>query len=59
MVSKYNIALKEARETHYWIRLIKEVNVFPDNKLDSIISECDEITAILTTIVKKLRAKMK
>lgn len=56
-VSKYNIALKEARETHYWLRLIKEVNIFPDGKLDSIISECNEIIAILTTIVKKLRAK--
>lgn len=56
--SKYNIALKEARETHYWLRLIKEVDVFPNGKLDSIVAECDEIIAILTTIVKKLRAKM-
>ena len=58
MVSKYNIALKEARETLYWLRLIKEVDIFPNDKLDSVITECNEITAILTTIVKKLRMKM-
>lgn len=52
-VSKYSIACKEARETHYWLRLIAECNVLPETRLGEITKECDELVAILTTIIKK------
>jgi len=55
-ISKCNIALKEARETHYWLRLLKETKVVPAQKLNGLASESDELVAILTTIVKKSRA---
>ncbi len=54
-LSKYNIALKEARETFYWLKLLVAVEVFPKNKLSDLLNECDELVAILTTIVKKVR----
>ncbi|GAH54491.1 unnamed protein product [marine sediment metagenome] len=54
-LSKYNIALKEARETFYWLKLLVAVEVFPKNKLNDLLNECDELVAILTTIVKKVR----
>lgn len=54
-LSKYNIALKEARETFYWLKLLVAVEVFPKNKLNDLLHECDELVAILTTIVKKVR----
>ena len=57
-VSKYNIALKEARETFYWLRLLKAVEVFPETKLSGLLGECDELIAILTSIVKKTRNNM-
>ena len=54
-LSKYNIALKEARETLYWLRLLAAVEVFSQDKLSGLLNECDELVAILTTIVKKVR----
>ena len=56
-VSKYNIALKEARETFYWLRLLKAVEIFPETKLSDLLAECNELIAILTSTVKKVRNK--
>lgn len=55
-VSKFSIACKEARETLYWLRLISEVDFIPARKLKDLATECDELIAILTTIVKKSKA---
>ena len=54
-LSKVSIALKESRETHYWLRLLVATEVLPEGQLAPLIDESDQITAILTTIVKKLR----
>jgi len=54
-VSKCNIALKEARETHYWLRLLTETKVVPAEKLNKLVEESNELVAILTTIVKNAR----
>ncbi len=54
-VSKCNISLKEARETHYWLRLLKETKIIPAEKINDLLGEANEIVAILTTIVKKSR----
>ena len=56
-VSKYSIARKEARETLYWLRLLTAAEIVSEDKLSSLMSECNEIIAILTTIIKKTRAK--
>ena len=52
---KYAIACKEARETHYWLRLLNETGMLPAEQLVPITQECDELIAILTTIIKKSR----
>ncbi len=54
-ISKCNIALKEARETLYWLRLFSETKVVPAEKLEGLLSESDELVAILTTIVRNTR----
>jgi len=51
-IAKMSIARKEARETHYWLRLIKESEIVPESQLSEIIQEADEIIRILTAIVK-------
>lgn len=56
-VSKCSIACKEARETHYWLRLLSEVKIIPSDRLSDLIRESDELIAILTTIVKKVKSK--
>lgn len=53
--SKYSIACKEARETHYWLRLIAETGILDRERLEPLMQECHELIAILTTIVKKTR----
>ena len=52
-ISKVNIALKEAREARYWLRILARFIV--PKRIQPLISESTEIVAILTTIVKKSR----
>lgn len=49
---KMGIALKEARESNYWLRLIKVSELAADNELDYLFKESEEIRKILTSIVK-------
>ena len=51
-ISKCHIALKEARETNYWLRLYQSTEMVSEEKLKGLLQESNEIVAILTTIVK-------
>lgn len=51
-IAKMSIARKEARETHYWLRLLKKSEIVPESQLSEIVQEADEIIRILTAIVK-------
>jgi len=50
--SKMGIAAKEARESHYWLRLTRDGNVLPAAQVAPLIEDIDEIKRILTSIVK-------
>jgi len=54
-ISKYSIALKEARETLYWLRLLDALGELPDDSSRFLLKEADEIARILATII--VRAK--
>ena len=54
-IHKYEIALKEARETKYWIEVIVESGVFDEKKIKNLIQETEEIIKILVATVKKLK----
>jgi len=54
--AKCEIALKEARETRYWLRLAQRTKPVV---VDDLLSEVREIVAILTTIIKKTRDNAK
>ncbi len=56
-ISKYSIACKEARETHYWLRLLAASEIMPHERLIELETECNELIAILTSIIKKMRGK--
>lgn len=49
------IALKEARETIFWLRIISGVGLFAEEKITDILQENTEIVRILTTSVKNLK----
>lgn len=55
--SKYSIACKEARETHYWLRLLVAADLLPEAKLAPLLQEANELIAILTSIVIKVKQK--
>ncbi len=54
---KMGTALKEARETHYWLRLICETGLVPASRISSLVQEAFEIKMILaqTVITSKKR----
>ena len=52
--SKSYIALKEARESLYWIELLKRNNYIDDKQYNSIYTDCEELVKILVTRCKKL-----
>ena len=52
---KMNIALKEARETRYWLTLIQDAELIPPKRLASILEETEEIIKIIYTIIQKNR----
>lgn len=58
-LSKMNIALKEATETKYWIKLLHETDYIEDNHYQSILSDCIELEKILSSIVKTTKEKLK
>ena len=51
-IAKLNIALKEASETEYWLRLLHETDYFEDKSFQSIWSDCNEVKSLLVSIVK-------
>jgi four helix bundle protein len=57
IISKWSGSLQELEETAYWLELLVESKIFPSSKLSAIIKECDELIAILTTCVKKIKSR--
>jgi four helix bundle protein len=56
--SKFSIAYKEARETHYWIRLLRDTN-FIDNKMAiSLLNDNDELLKLIGSIIKTLKSQL-
>ena len=51
-ISKISIALKEATESKYWLRLLNATDYISDIEIKSILSDCVEIEKILTSISK-------
>lgn len=57
-LQKLNIALREAKETFYWLRVIEKVNLLPEEKINDAFSECKEIIAVLVKSVKSAKTKI-
>jgi len=50
--SKISIASKEARESHYWLRLTRDGKVLPHAEILPALDHAERIIRILTPIVK-------
>lgn len=58
-IYKNSIALREARETHYWLRLIRGAKLAAGTNFDTLYDEADQIMRIFGAIVTKSRGKSK
>jgi len=56
-ISKYAIALKEARETVYWLRLLSAAEKSTNGKYMELINEAHVITRIIGAIVVKTKSR--
>ncbi len=54
--AKLSIAYKEARETHYWIRLLTDTEYLTPNQSTSLLDDADELLKILGSILKTIKA---
>ena len=56
-VHKYSIALKEASETLYWIKIMIRSELVPKSKFQKMIEENEQIIKILTASINKLKTQ--
>jgi four helix bundle protein len=50
--AKIGIAYKEARETKFWLKLLKETEYISVSEFDSLLKDCEELLKLLYCILK-------
>ena len=58
-MTKMTIALKEANETRFWLKRLFAYGSLTEKEFSSIITDCEEIISILTTITKTTKVNMR
>jgi four helix bundle protein len=58
-LSKLSISYREARETHYWLRLLFDTNYINKVLFESLLKDCEEILRILSRIQLTTKSSMK
>ena len=56
--AKMSIALKEANETDYWLRLLYKTDYLTENEYNSINKNINEIIALLVSITKTVKSSL-
>ena len=54
--AKLTIAYKEARVTHYWIRLLKDTDYLTKEQSESLLEDINELLKIIGSIQKTIRS---
>lgn len=57
--AKLTISYKEARETHYWIRLLTDTNYLNETESKSLLHDAEEILKIIGSIQKTMKNKLR
>ncbi len=56
--AKLSIAYKEARETHYWLRLLRDTHYLTEKESASMIEDVEEILKIIAKIQLTIKKKL-
>jgi four helix bundle protein len=51
-VHKLCIANKEAFETNYWLRLLRDSEILTEKQAESLLNDCEELQKLLTASIK-------
>ena len=54
-VAKCSIAYKEARETHFWLRLLRDTECLEPRLAESLLEEAEELKRLLAAIILSSR----
>ena len=54
-LAKVSISYKESRETHYWLRLLRDSNFLEKGVAKSLLGDCEELLKILGSIQKTIK----
>lgn len=52
---RIKISRKEAKESEYWLRLLKDLNADKEQEINKILIEAKELRKILSAILNKLK----
>jgi four helix bundle protein len=58
-VHKLQVALKELRESNYWLRLLAKADTLPEQRLAPLLDESNQLVAMLSKAVAKSKGKAK
>ncbi len=56
--AKLNIAYKEARETKYWLRLLRDTGYLTQDEAITYLSDCEELLRIIGSIINTMKIKL-
>jgi len=56
--SKMSIAYKEARETHFWLRLLRDTDFIDKKIVESILEDNEELLKLIGSILKTMKSKI-
>ncbi|MCQ2264309.1 MAG: four helix bundle protein [Bacteroidales bacterium] len=56
-IAKLHISLKESKETHYWLRLLKDSGYTTEEQTESMLKDLNLIITLLTKSLKTLKSK--
>jgi len=57
-LSKMSIAYKEARETHYWLRLLRDSDILDNRQAGSVIEDCAELLKLSGSIIRTTKSNI-
>jgi len=54
-IHKAKISVKELKETRAGLKILKQINYGKEESRENLLNECEELTAIFSTIIKKTK----
>ena len=57
-LAKITIAYKECRETHFWLRLLRDSKLAEEKMINPLLTDCEELLRIITSIQKTTKTNL-